>query len=67
MPQREDVTLDDITRQALLAGLTLPDEEAQALVAGVNRNRAMAAICRDFIEDHETTPAGIFGPLRREA
>ena len=67
MPQREDLTLDDVKRQAHLAGLSLTEEEAQALVAGVNRNRSMAAICRDFIQDHETTPAGVFGPLRREA
>jgi hypothetical protein len=67
MTQREDLTLDDLKRQARIAGLPLTDQEAEALLAGVNRNRAQAVICRDFIEDHETTPAGVFRPLRREA
>ena len=61
-----EMSLDELKRQAELAGLTLNEEEAAQLLPGVNRNRRQAETVRSYLADHEETPAFTFEPLKRK-
>ena len=61
-----EMSLDELKRQAELAGLPLTEEEASQILPGVNRNRRQAEVVRSFLADHEETPAFSFEPLKRK-
>lgn len=46
----QNLTLEDCKALAKIAGLTLPDEELQRLIPGINRLRKQASELREMID-----------------
>jgi hypothetical protein len=59
----DEITLDELRRMALQAGLKLADEELQKLLPRVNRSRKQVAELRELISDI-AEPAAIFNALK---
>ena len=59
----DEITLDELRGRAVLAGLTLSDEELLKLLPGVNRAREQVAELRQLVTE-STEPAGTFSALK---
>jgi hypothetical protein len=55
----KQITIEDLRSLARRAGLELPDEELQRLLAGVNRSKKQVADLRQLVAVDDE-PAGIF-------
>ena len=61
-----EMTADELSQCALQAGLTLPEEELQRLLPGVNRSRTQVGELRDLITDN-VEPASAFSAQKEQA
>jgi hypothetical protein len=61
MTADEDITLETVKAHARAVGLPLPDEDAEVLVTGVRRTRAMAEAVRRLVTPG-VEPAPVFAP-----
>ena len=61
MTADDDITLETVKAHARSVGLPLPEEDAEALVLGARRTRAMAESVRRLVTP-EVEPAPVFAP-----
>ena len=61
MNTNDEMTLETVKTHARTVGLPLSDEDAEALVQGARRTRAMAEAVRRLVTP-ETEPAPVFAP-----
>ena len=61
MTADDDFTVESVRAHLKMAGLSVPDEDVEALVGGARRTRAMAEGVRRLVA-LETEPAAVFAP-----